>query len=125
MADINTTFSLRSTTISSSALNLTDSDQIDVQNPIQGLSRKTVGTSGDTEIIANSESAKMYVYLKNLDTTNFITVKTTDQADADSFAILHPAELMFFCLPATTGLHLLADTADCIIEYALFTKGTT
>lgn len=122
MAKLNTTFTLRSTTISSSSLNISITDELDVSNPVQGLSRESVATNADTEIVSATKAGAMYVYLKNMDPANYLELKTDAQADAASFATLNANEAILFCVPASTGLHLRANTQACVVEYATFTK---
>ena len=121
MATLNTTLSLSSTTVSTNSLSLSVSDVLNVTNPVTGLSRESVATGADTVIVAASVSASTYVYLKNIDTTNLVYLKTDAQGETP-FARMHAQEAMFFCVAPSTGLHLRADTGACIVEYATFTK---
>tara|TARA_R100000322_G_C5387252_1_gene177646 strand:+ start:114 stop:482 length:369 start_codon:yes stop_codon:yes gene_type:complete len=121
MATLNTTLSVNSTTVSSNALSISISDVLAVGNPIQGLSRESIATGSDTVVVAASVSSSVYVYLKNVDSTNLIYLKTDAQGDTP-FARLHAQEAILFCVPPSTGLHLKADTAACIAEFATFTK---
>tara|TARA_R110002012_G_scaffold11069_2_gene49677 strand:- start:46 stop:408 length:363 start_codon:yes stop_codon:yes gene_type:complete len=119
MATLNTTLSISSSNVASNNLSVSIADVLQVTNPIKGISRETVATDADTEIVAASVSTHQYVYLKNVDSTNLIFVKT----DGDvTYAQLHPQEAMFFCLRASVGLHLRANAQACIVEFATFTK---
>ena len=60
-----------------------------------------------------------YVYLKNLDTTNIITVKT----DAGvAFLDLGPREFVFLPVKGAVGLEVQANVAACVLEYGYWTK---
>tara|TARA_R100001510_G_scaffold42310_1_gene38706 strand:+ start:117 stop:485 length:369 start_codon:yes stop_codon:yes gene_type:complete len=121
MATLNTTLSISSSNIASNNLNLSISDVLSVGNPITGISRESVATNADTEIVAASVSSSVYVYIKNIDSANFILLKTQNQG-SEAFARLHAQEAILFCLPPSTGLHIVADTSACIVEFATFTK---
>ena len=121
MATLNTTLSINSTTVSSNALSLSISDVLNVGNPVTGLSRESVATDADTIIVAASVSSSMYVYIKNIDAANYILLKTDAQA-AVPFARLHAQEAILFCVAPSTGLHIVANTSACIVEFATFTK---
>ena len=121
MATLNTTLSLSSSNVASNNLNVTISDVLQVGNPVKGMSRETVTTSTDTEIVSNSSSSSVYVYIKNVDSTNLVYLKTTAQGDTP-FARLHAQEAILFCVPPSTGLDVKADTASCVVEFATFTK---
>ena len=121
MATLNTTLSINSTTVSSNALSLSISDVLNVGNPVTGLSRESEATDADTVVVAASVSSSMYVYVKNIDSTNLIYLKTDAQGETP-FARLHAQEAILFCVAPSTGLHLRADTGACIVEFATFTK---
>tara|TARA_B110000008_G_C16807751_1_gene499434 strand:+ start:32 stop:400 length:369 start_codon:yes stop_codon:yes gene_type:complete len=121
MATLSTTLSLSSTTATSDAVSLSLSKSLNITNPVQGLSRESVAHNADTVIVAASVTASTYVYLKNMDSANLTYLKTDAQGEAP-FARLHAGEAVLFCVAPSTGLHLRADTAPCIIEFAVFTK---
>ena len=119
MATLNTTLSITSATVSSNALSLSISDVLAVGNPIQGLSRESIGTSNPVELIPASVSADTYIYIKNTDTTNFLFLKT---AGGQTYAKLSSLEAILICVYGGIGVEVLADTAAIIAEYATFTK---
>ena len=121
MATLNTTLSVTSTSISTDTLNISISDILTVGNPIQGVSRESVAHDADTVVVAATVAASTYVYVKNTDATNLVYLKTDAQGET-SFARLHPLEAILFCVSPSTGLHLRADTAPCVVEFATFTK---
>lgn len=119
MATLNTTLSINSTTVSSNALSLSISDVINVGNPITGLSRESIGTSTAVELIAASVSADTYIYIKNVDSANFLFIKT---AGGQTYAKLSAQEAILLCVYGGIGIEVLADTSACIVEFATFTK---
>ena len=56
--------------------------------------------------------------LKNMDTTNIITISTGGSV---AFATLNPLEWMYFPLKGTVGLKATANSAPCVLEYSYFT----
>ena len=122
MAQLNTTLTISGTNVTSDTLSISVSDILTVVNPVQGLSRESVATNADTVVVANSVSASTYVYVKNVDSTNLVYLKTDAQGETP-FARLHASEAILFCVAPSTGLHLRADTGACVVEFATFTKG--
>jgi hypothetical protein len=59
------------------------------------------------------------MYLKNMDATNVITVKTDG---AVAFLDLSPGEFAFLPLKGAVGMEVQANTAACILEYGYWTK---
>jgi len=101
-----------------SALNLAVSSSLTVGEPTQGLSRKTITTADDQELVATAGGVK-YFYAKNLDSTNFVILQTVA---SQQYARLSPGEFCFFPINDGNGLEARADTASCILEFAFFTK---
>lgn len=73
--------------------------------------------AGGTQIVAKTVIKTMYCYVKNLDPANFVTLQNDDQED---WGKLLPGEFAFFPIKGGVGFEVLADTASCVIEYALF-----
>ena len=121
MATLNTTLSISSSNVASNNLSVSIADVLQVGNPVKGISRESVATNADTVVVANSVSASVYVYVKNVDSANLIYLKTDAQGETP-FARLHAQEAILFCVAPSTGLHLRADTGACIVEFATFTK---
>ena len=120
MATLTAKLTLTSSNATSDALNLTVTDTLTTGNPAINIARASVLHTGETVLIASSIGAVNYVYLKNIDTTNFINIKT----DAGVLVMkLSPEEFAFFPLNGSVGIEAQADTATCILEYAYFTKG--
>lgn len=85
------------------------------------IARISVGTSSATNILtASGNTTITYVYLKNTDSTNFITVKIDDGTD---FAVLSAGEFLLMPVKASVGLEVQADTSACVLEYGYWTKG--
>ena len=68
-------------------------------------------SSGNTSIT--------YVYLKNIDASNIITLKDDS---GNNFLDLSPGEIAFLPVKGAIGLEALANTADCVLEYGYWTK---
>ena len=119
MATLTSKLTLTSSNATSDALNLSVTDTLSTGNPSISLSRTDILHTGATNILSTSDSTITYVYLKNLDSTNIIVVKT----DAGvAFADLGPEEFMFFPVKGAVGLEVQADTATCSLEYGYWTK---
>ena len=120
MATLNATLTLSSTDALSDVLSFTVTDELTVTAPTQGLSRQTITTADDQELVDNAVSGVKYFYAKNLDSTNFVILQTTASVQ---YARLSPGEFAFFPVNDSNGLEARADTASCILEYAYWKKG--
>ena len=78
---------------------------------------KTIATGG-TQIIAKSVAKVNYVYIKNTDSTNYITLFNDD---AEDWGRLSPGEWAFFPVAPSVGFEATANTADVVIDIAIFT----
>ena len=119
MATLTPSLTLTSTDYGSDSLSFTVTDSLSVTAPSVGVSRASILHTGVTTLIASSISAINYVYLKNIDSSNYIDVRTDA---ATGFIRLSAGEIAFFPLMASTGLEVQANTATCVLEYAYFTK---
>ena len=120
MATLNATLSLTSSNVSSDSLSFSVNKALTTTQPSVGLARASVLHTGETVLIASSIGAVNYVYLKNIDSSNFINIKT----DAGVLVMkLSPDEFAFFPLNGSVGIEAQADNATCVLEYAFFTKG--
>ena len=88
--------------------------------PTRGLSRQTITTADDQELVDEGTSGVYYFYAKNMDSTNFVVLQTTASVQ---YARLSPGEFCFFPVNDGNGLEARADTASCILEYAFWKKG--
>ena len=122
MANLTPRLTLTGTAASfGSAVNLSVDDTLVVGAPFSGVSRISIATSIQdiTSDLKTTQAAHTFVYLKNTDNTNIITISTG--ADV-AFATLNPGEFMFFPLKGTVGLRATDNTAACILEYAYFSR---
>ena len=79
----------------------------------------SVTTGAAVDVVAASVSKQTYVFVKNTDPTNFVFLKT---AAGTTYGKLLPGEFNFISVYPSVGLEVLADTADCVVEYATFEK---
>jgi hypothetical protein len=119
MGTLTTKLTLNSTNALSDSTNVSITDTLTIADPTE-LSRKSIATDSATNIRTTSDSSITYVYLKNMDTTNIIVVKTDGGV---AFADLNPGEFAFLPLKGAVGLEVQADTAACVLEYGYWTKG--
>ena len=120
MATLNATLSLTSSNLSSDNLSFSVTQALTTTEPSNGLSRKTITTSDNQELVDEATSGVFYFYAKNMDSTNFVILQTTASVQ---YARLSPGEFAFFPVNDGNGLEARADTASCILEYAFFKKG--
>jgi len=122
MATLTPTLTLASTDATSDVLNftVTDSLTVDDAGPNRGLTRQTITTADNQELVDEAISGVYYFYAKNTDTTNFVILQTTASVQ---YARLSPGEFAFFPVNDANGLEARADTASCILEYAYWKKG--
>ena len=114
MATLSTALTITSTTTTSDALSISLTDTLTIANPIIDSGRVSVATGAYTEIVDAAVSAITYVYIKNLDATNYVIVYN-DAGSPGAFARLHPGEFCIFPVNASTGCSLKANTAACKI----------
>ena len=120
MATLKPTLTLISSDATSDALSITVTDTLTITTPSVGLSRATITTADNQELVDEAISGVFYFYAKNLDATNFIILQTTGSAQ---YARLSPGEFCFFPVNDGNGLEARADTASCNIEYGYWKKG--
>ena len=120
MATLVPTLTLTSSDATSESLNLSVTDSLTVTIPAIGMSRVTITTADNQELVDEAISGVRYFYAKNIDETNFVVLQTTASVQ---YARLGPGEFAFFPINDGAGLEAIADTASCILEYAYWTKG--
>ena len=123
MATLSTKLTITSSDARTDTINISLSDTLTVTDPIEtGKIPITTSAGGGLlgTLVPASDSNTYYVYIKNLDTTNFVYVQ--DDAAA-TFGKLHPGEFTWFTLAPSEGLELRADTDTVRVEYGLFKKG--
>ena len=120
MATLTPTLTLASTDVSSDTLSLSVNDALTVGAPLASVSRTSVLHTGATELLTVADNtADTYVYLKNMDNTNYVVLQTSG---GTTYGILHPGEFSFFGVQGERGLKVLANNATCIVEYGYWTK---
>ena len=72
MATLNATLTLASTDATSDTLSMTVTDSLTTTTPSIGISRVTITTADNQELVDEGTSGVFYFYAKNLDDTNFV-----------------------------------------------------
>lgn len=90
-------------------LNITGVDQV-------ATGRLDVAHDGDATIMAAAGYGRA-VYVRNLDSTNFVTIYNGASSGADPIAVLEPGEFCFTVIRSTTTTIAKADTATVTVEY--------
>ena len=119
MATLSTTLTFSSSDATSDTLKVTNTDTLTIGEPAVNIARASIATGAATNIITTANAAITYVYLKNTDTSNFVTVKIDAGTD---FAVLSAGEFMLLPMKGGVGLEVQADTGACIVEYGYWTK---
>tara|TARA_R100000655_G_scaffold77245_1_gene116305 strand:- start:9741 stop:10130 length:390 start_codon:yes stop_codon:yes gene_type:complete len=91
-------------------LNITGVDQI-------ATGRIDVAHDGDSTVMAAPGSGR-FIYVKNLDDTNFVKIYDGASSAADLIGILEPGHFLMTVIRGTGTTVALADTATVTIEYA-------
>tara|TARA_R100000900_G_C3222291_1_gene141095 strand:- start:136 stop:498 length:363 start_codon:yes stop_codon:yes gene_type:complete len=120
MATLTPSLTLTSTDATSDVLSFTVTDTLTVTAPAVGISRLTITTADNQELVDEATSGVFYFYAKNMDTSNFVVLQTTGSVQ---YARLSPGEFCFFPVNDGNGLEARADTASCVLEYAYWKKG--
>ena len=120
MATLTPKLTLSSSDATSDTLSLSVTDTLTITNPSIGISKITITTADNQELVDEAGSAISYFYAKNTDTSNFVVLQTEASVQ---YARLSPGEFCFFPINAAAGLEARADTASCVLEYAYWTKG--
>ena len=120
MATLTTALTITSTDATTDVTQVSVTDTLTVGVPIVGVSRVTITTADDQELVDEATSGVFYFYAKNTDDTNFVVLQTTASVQ---YARLSPGEWCFFPVNDGNGLEARADTASCILEYAYWKKG--
>ena len=121
MATLTAKITLTSADASTDALSVILTKALTTGAPSSGLSRVSVATTGQHNVLTAADNTSItYVYLKNVDTGNIITLK--DDA-GNAFMDLGPTEWAFLPVKGAKGLEATANTAACVLEYGYWTKG--
>ncbi|MDB4331347.1 hypothetical protein N9987_00410 [bacterium] len=114
------TLTIKDTTTFSDEINFSVTDSLTTGTPSQGLTKVTITTADNQELVDEAVSGVRYFYAKNTDSTNFVILQTTGSVQ---YARLSPGEFCFFPINDGAGLEARADTASIILEYAYWAKG--
>jgi hypothetical protein len=114
------TLTIKDTTTFSDEINFSVTDSLTTGTPSQGLTKVTITTADNQELVDEATSGVFYFYAKNTDSTNFVILQTTASVQ---YARLSPGEFCFFPVNDGNGLEARADTASCVLEYAYWAKG--
>ena len=92
------------------SVNITGVDQV-------ATGRIDVAHDGDSTVMAAPGSGR-FIYVKNLDDTNFVKVYDGASSAADLIGILEPGQFLMTIVRGTGTTTARADTATVTIEYA-------
>ena len=113
------TLTLTDSTTFSDEISFSVTDSLSVTAPAQGLTKVTITTADNQELVDEAVSGVRYFFAKNTDASNFVVLQTTASVQ---YARLGPGEFCFFPINDGAGLEARADTASCILEYAYWAK---
>ena len=114
------TLTLTDSTTFSDEISFSVTDSLTVTAPAQGLTKVTITTADNQELVDEAVSGVRYFFAKNTDASNFVVLQTTASVQ---YARLSPGEFCFFPINDGAGLEARADTASIILEYAYWAKG--
>ena len=114
------TLTLTDSTTFSDEISFSVTDSLTVTAPAQGLTKVTITTADNQELVDEAVSGVRYFFAKNTDASNFVILQTTASVQ---YARLSPGEFCFFPINDGAGLEARADTASCVLEYAYWAKG--
>ena len=114
------TLTLTDTSTFSDEISFSVTDSLTTGTPSQGLTKVTITTADNQELVDNGVSGVFYFFAKNRDDTNFVILQTTA---SEQYARLSPGEWCFFPVNDGNGLEARADTASIELEYAYWKKG--
>ena len=129
MAQLTSTLTLASTTVSSDALSFSVTDTANVNAPIENVARITATTTGGSSIIAPNTDAVRYIYIKHLGLNSAGGDSGADQIKvetADGTEIMRISKDEFAFFPHYAGgagkIQLEATANTVQVEYAYFTR---
>ena len=121
MATLTPTLTLSSSDATGDSLSLSVTDTLTTTIPAINTAQVSIAAGAATEILTTSQATHTYVYLKNTDDTNYVSVKT---AAGNVYARLKAGEFMFLPVELSIGIEVQANTASCIVEYGYWTNGS-
>jgi len=101
------------------SLDTTENAAINIDDTGVSGNSVTAVAGAQTEIVPTS-AADTYVYIKNTDVTNYLTVQTVANYN---YAKIFPGEFIFICIDNPVGMEVVANTGDIVVEYVTFKKG--
>ena len=117
MATLTPTLTLTSSDVASDTLSITSTDSLDV-TASTNISRKSIAT-GSAQAVLASNSSFSYVYMKVVSSSNSASwVQVLLGGDAKMK--IRVGEFAFFPLYSSQAITAEAQTAACVVEYALF-----
>ena len=119
MATLTPTLTLTSSDATSDELSFSVTDSLTVGAPLQSLTKVTITTADNQELVDEAVGGVKYFFAKNHDASNFVILQTTASVQ---YARLNPEEFCFFPINDGAGLEARADTASIVLEYAYWTK---
>jgi hypothetical protein len=119
MATVKFRLNVSSSTVGPDKVDYAVEKLVSVTEPLLNMAKVSVGAGSDTVILADT-NVQSYVYLRNTDTTNSVTVKNTAN---NTLAILRAGEFALFPLAASAGLELVSSAGTCICEYGHWAVG--
>ena len=114
------TLTIADSTTFSDVINFSVTDSLTTTTPSQSLTKVTITTSDNQELVDEGVSGVRYFFAKNHDASNFVILQTTASVQ---YARLSPGEWCFFPVNDGNGLEARADTASIELEYAYWKKG--
>ena len=114
------TLTIKDSTTFSDEISFSVTDSLTTGTPSQGLTKVTITTADNQELVDEAVSGVRYFFAKNTDASNFVILQTTASVQ---YARLSPGEFCFFPVNDGNGLEARADTASCVLEYAYWAKG--
>ena len=121
MATLTPTLTIVSSDATGDSLSLSVTDTLTTTIPAVNTAQVSIASGSATEILTTSQAIHTYVYLKNTDDTNYVSVKT---AAGTVYARLKAGEFMFLPVELSIGIEVQANTASCIVEYGYWTNGS-
>lgn len=101
----------------SAAISVTASKTFDMTGDDMLAATQIIGTSTEALDLGDITVPAAYIYIRNLDPTNFITL-SIDNANADIFAKIRPGHFAMFPPPQTGPIYATANTGDCSVQVA-------
>lgn len=120
MATITATLNITSSDATSESLAISQTDAITVTNPVVNTARESVDTATATVLVDSGKAAITYLYIKNTDATNTLTIRTA--AASTAYADISAGEWAFFPIKGTVGCEVIASGGPVVAEYGYWTQ---